>query len=92
MKDDNNKYVHVVNLAVAHQACRSCYDKDTKIDFCHTCGHRQRIFIGKKSLEQFMKYLVDILSVFRKVICIAHYMKAFDGQFILKYMYENNSQ
>lgn len=90
---ETNKFVHIVNLVVAQQACRLCIDTDeNNRSFCRECKTTEHIFIGKSSLGDFMTYLTKIHSNYRKVICIAHNMKAFDGHFILKYMYENNSK
>lgn len=89
----NLKFGHTVNLALAQQVCKKCEDEESVNETCSLCGKREHLFLGTDSLTQFMQYLVEkIDEKFRNVICLAHYMKGFDGQFILKYMYENNSK
>lgn len=81
----------MVNLAVAQQVCRVCETDENIGENCSHCGQREHIFLGEKSLDMFMDYLVNkIPKKFRKVVCIAHFMKGFDGHFCLRYMYKNN--
>lgn len=89
---ESDKYKHVVNLVVTQQVCKICinYSDDQKV--CSGCSTREHVFMGEESLELFMDYLTKIHKDYHNIICLAHYMKGFDGQFILKYMYENNSK
>lgn len=88
-----NKFEHSVNLAIAQQVCEHCEVKEDINDDCENCGKRMHIFMGEKSLDMFMRYLTDSIdSKFKKVICIAHFMKGFDGQFCLRYIYQNNEK
>lgn len=90
---ETTKFEHKVNLAIAQQTCEVCkINEDVSID-CENCGKREHIFIGENSLELFMEYLVNSIDKkFTKVICLAHFLKGFDGQFCLRYMYTNNSK
>lgn len=89
----NERFQHIVNLAVAQHVCNSCKTIENIDENCVKCGKREHIFLGENSLDMFMNYLINTIDKkFKKVICIAHNMKGFDGQFCLRYMYKNNSK
>lgn len=52
-----NKIAHLVNLALAQQACKSCEKSDNDINIdCELCGKREHMFMGADSLHMFMQY------------------------------------
>lgn len=83
---ESEKFEHSVNLAVAQTlVCETCRVQEDIKEECTNCGKREHMFLGGNSLELFMLYLVEkIEKKCTKVICIAHYMKGFDGHFCLK--------
>lgn len=93
MSGSTNKFEHSINLAIAQQACEHCKTKEDINEDCINCGKRMHIFLGEKSLDMFMQYLTDSIdSKFKKIVCIAHFMKGFDGQFCLRYIYQHNEK
>lgn len=71
--------------------CEDCENIENISENCETCGKREHIFLGEKSLDMFMQYLTGTIDkCFKKVICIAHNMKGSDGQFCLRHMYKEN--
>lgn len=88
-----DKFEHKVHLAVAQNVCNECKDNENIDEDCAICGKRQHIFLGENSLHMFMEYLVHTINKeCKKVICIAHNMRGYDGQFCLRYMYKNNNK
>ncbi|XP_029169631.1 uncharacterized protein LOC114939497 [Nylanderia fulva] len=79
---------HIPTLCVAQQICEACAQNNDISVRCHWCGVREFVFRNDP-----VKYFVDFATrrtkYFTQIICIAHNAKAFDVQFILKYIVEN---
>lgn len=99
------KFKHIPNLNVSQSVCTTCLDISDISVPCTTCGVRENIYYSKKCVADFMDFLVvkhkerenrvvngknRKVSKFDKIIVIAHNMSGFDGQFILKYIYESD--
>ena len=56
---------------------------------CRWYGVREFIF-RNNPIKQFVNLEMRTTKCFKKIICIAHNAKAFDTQFILKYLFENS--
>ena len=78
---------HVPTLCVAQQICEACAQNNDMSVRCRWCGVREFVFRNDP-----VKYFVDFATrrtkYFKQIICIAHNAKAFDAQFILKYIVE----
>ena len=79
--------LHVVNLCVVQKACDICKDWPDIKEECTVCGERQKIFKGENSMEEFCKWLFR--KEHKRCVVLAHNMKGFDGQFLLKYLHDN---
>jgi hypothetical protein len=90
MPDNPNCFLHVPNLCVMQQSCHSCISSNNIDEPCSTCGPRQHTFSGESTLGEFMNHVVSLRTTkeFKNVVLIAHNMKAYDGQFVLKHMVE----
>lgn len=56
--------------------------------WCRWCGVREFVF-QRDPVKQFVDFVTRPVKYFKHIICIAHNAKAFDAQFILKYIVEN---
>lgn len=81
----NNK-LHVPNLCIAQEVCEKCYASEDIRCFSENCG--QHIFEDLTCIEKFLDYVKK--HRVSKVFCIAHNLKGYDGQFILKEMSNRN--
>ncbi|KYN11983.1 hypothetical protein ALC57_15877 [Trachymyrmex cornetzi] len=84
-----NVKIHVPTLCVAHQICETCAEIDDMSVRCRWCGVREFIF-RDNPVKQFVELVTRTTKCFKKIICIAHNAKAFDAQFILKYLVEES--
>ena len=80
-----NVQIHVLTFCVAQQICETCTEIE---DMCNVVGMREFIF-RNDSVKQFVNLVTRTTKCFKKIICVAHNMKVFDAQFILKYLIEN---
>lgn len=78
--------IHKPNLCVAEQMCYECIGQVDMSIPCGTCGVRQHVFEGDETLDDFMRYVVQPRTDFKKIVMVAHNMKSYDGQFILNHM------
>ncbi|XP_018368310.1 PREDICTED: probable DNA polymerase [Trachymyrmex cornetzi] len=81
--------IHVPTLCVADQICETCAEIDDMSVRCRWCGVREFIF-RDNPVKQFVELVTRTTKCFKKIICIAHNAKAFDAQFILKYLVEES--
>lgn len=104
--DEPNKFKHIPNLCVEQSVCLKCIDEPDISIPCLYCGVREHIHLSKNCVENLMDFLVakhnekiskkgtdgkiKQVAKFDNIICIAHNMSGFDGQFILKYIYESD--
>lgn len=86
--NQSNCFEHTPNYCVAQQVCYKCVENDDINTDCEVCGKRQRVFSGEKTLEDFMAYLCKSRPSFSKIVALAHNLKSYDGQFVLKHMVE----
>ncbi|KAL6421672.1 hypothetical protein ACFW04_014487 [Cataglyphis niger] len=71
---------HIPTLCVAQQICEACAkENNLSFVFCHD------------PVKQFVDFATRATKCFKQIICIAHNAKAFDAQFILKYIVENRN-
>jgi len=80
--------IHVPTLCVAQQICGSCEETDDITVRCEQCGVREFVF-RDDPVKQFVEFVTRPTKIFTQIICIAHNAKAFDAQFILRYIVEN---
>jgi len=56
--------------------------------------HENREYVGASSYFEMIRLFINLITrtteCFKKIICIVHNAKAFDAQFILKYLVENS--
>lgn len=99
------KFRHVPNLCVLQSACTTCWENEKISDKCRDCSVREHIYNSTDCVVSLVDYLLAKANEkitktiggkerkvykFNKVIAIAHNMSGFDGQFILKYVYESD--
>lgn len=100
-----DKFKHVPNLCVTQQVCSKCIKStDMSVD-CKTCGSRENVSNGSDCIQKLMDYLVEMKSKtitlinnnktrtvpqFDQIIVLAHNNSSFDGQFVLKYIYDSD--
>lgn len=63
--------------------CEVCYRIIDRNFECDKCGQRERIFEGKNSLIDFMKYIFRYAPNKNKIVCIAHNSRSYDGQLVM---------
>ena len=84
--------VHVPNLCVARVVCEFCAERsehDPMYKSCKHCSHlREKIFRGNKCKEEFCDWLFGSKDTANST-ALAHNLKAYDGYFLLSYLYEN---
>ncbi|KAB0799442.1 hypothetical protein PPYR_07322 [Photinus pyralis] len=84
-------YVHVPNLCVAQQLCKSCITTNTNINIpCDKCGPRQHIF-KQDPVNELLSLVSSLARKSRDVVAIAHNSKGYDSIFILKEMMKTPS-
>jgi G:T-mismatch repair DNA endonuclease (very short patch repair protein) len=90
LEGTENVKVHVPTLCVAQQICESCAALDVMSERCRWCGVREFIF-QRDPIKEFVDFATRKTKYFKKIICIAHNAKAFDAQFILKFLVEKST-
>ncbi|KAL6427128.1 hypothetical protein ACFW04_008631 [Cataglyphis niger] len=75
LEDTTTVKKHIPTLCVAQQICEACAKENNLSVQCRWCG--------------FVDFATRSTKCFKQIICIAHNAKAFDAQFILKYIVEN---
>ncbi|KAB0804626.1 hypothetical protein PPYR_01596 [Photinus pyralis] len=84
-------FVHVPNLCVAQQLCKSCIKTNTDINIlCDKCGPRQHIF-KQDPVNELLNFVSTLARKNRDVVAIAHNSKGYDSIFILKEMMKTPS-
>ncbi|KAG8239562.1 hypothetical protein J437_LFUL019255 [Ladona fulva] len=83
---ESSVFQHVPVLCVVQQACKVCWDIADHETLCAICGIKQHIFDSADPVADFFKYLRLPRPNFSSVICIAHNLKGYDGQFLLKHV------
>ncbi|XP_067203729.1 uncharacterized protein [Linepithema humile] len=82
--------IHVPTLCVAQQICETCAEiEDTSVR-CRWCSIREYIF-RRDPVKEFVDFATRPTKYFKHIICIAHNAKAFDAQFILRYIVESGT-
>ncbi|XP_039311141.1 uncharacterized protein LOC120359012 [Solenopsis invicta] len=84
-----NVKLHVPTLCVAQQICAACVAIDDMTVRCRWCGTREFVF-NIDPVKQFIEFVTRPTKHFKSIICIVHNAKAFDAQFILKYLVEKS--
>ncbi|XP_020297690.1 LOW QUALITY PROTEIN: uncharacterized protein LOC109862147 [Pseudomyrmex gracilis] len=79
--------IHMPTLCVAQQICVACAGEDDMTVRCRWCGVRKFVF-RDDPVRQFVDFVTRTTKCFKQIICIAHNAKAFDAQFILRYITE----
>ncbi|XP_020298587.1 uncharacterized protein LOC109862847, partial [Pseudomyrmex gracilis] len=87
LKDTASVKIHVPTLCVAQQICVACAGEDDMTVCCRWCGVREFVF-RDDPVRQFVDFVTRTTKCFKQIICIAHNAKAFDAQFILRYITE----
>ena len=103
--ESNGSFRHYPNLCVAKVTCDNCWDTESRSvrsDMCSFCIGGTKNFYGLSAVEDFCTWLFDeyhrCLNTVQKsnnlkkiitVFAFAHNAKAYDLQFILKYLVEN---
>lgn len=82
--------IHVPNLCVMQQSCSTCIGQPEVQEFCGGCGIREKIF-RVNPVKQFVDYVTSNFQTFNQVVCISHHGKAYDMQFILRYIVEEKN-
>lgn len=80
--------IHVPNLCVFQQRCESCMEEDNNLIVCKKCGVRRQVIRAVDVISPFVNHLTMIRRAYKNVVVIAHNGKAYDHQFILKYVLE----
>ncbi|XP_039313511.1 uncharacterized protein LOC120359579 [Solenopsis invicta] len=85
LEGTENVKLHVPTLCVAQQICATCVAIDNMSVRCRWCGTREFIF-NIDPVKQFIDFVTRPRKHFKNIICIVHNAKAFNAQFILKYL------
>ncbi|KAG8235182.1 hypothetical protein J437_LFUL015488 [Ladona fulva] len=85
----NGMFEHIPVLCVAEQACKACWSEKDSDYLCGSCGIRQHCFAGVDPVEKFFDYLTLPRTQFKQIICIAHNLQGYDGQFLLRHIVSN---
>jgi len=89
LEGTENVKIHVPTFCVAQQICETCVGIDDMSVRCRWCGVHEFIF-RNDPVKQFVNFATRTTKCFHRIICIAHNAKAFDAQFILKYIVEKS--
>ncbi|KAL6421648.1 hypothetical protein ACFW04_014566 [Cataglyphis niger] len=81
---------HILTLCVVQQICEACAKENNLSVRCRWCGVQEFVFCHDP-VKQFVDFATRATKCFNQFICIAHNAKAFDAQFILKYIVENRN-
>lgn len=81
--ENTETYIHVPNLLVSQACCNLCIHNDDLRQKCLQCGTREHIF-WDDPVTSFIDYLCESRPFINEIICISHYGKGFDSQFILQ--------
>lgn len=95
------RYRHVPNLCVTQNVCSKCINIEDKTRDCRTCGVREHIYYGEDCIARMMDYIVEmkskkitiegkVVAMFKQIIVIAHNNSSFDGQFVLRYLFDSD--
>ncbi|KAG8239546.1 hypothetical protein J437_LFUL019267 [Ladona fulva] len=79
-------FQHIPVLCIIQQACGECWKIQDAHHICSSCGVRQQCFDGSDPVADFFQYLRLPRQNFKHIICIAHNLKGYDGQFVLRHM------
>ncbi|XP_070167752.1 uncharacterized protein [Polyergus mexicanus] len=90
LEGTSNVKKHVPTLCVAQQICEACAKENNLSARCRWCGVREFVF-RHDPVKEFVDFATRTTKYFKQIICIAHNAKAFDAQFILKYIVENRN-
>jgi DNA polymerase type B, organellar and viral len=82
-------YVHEPILCVANVVCKFCYDIDELVE-CEKCGKRQNIFENSDCVSKFIDFLFE--HKIKRICCIAHNFKSYDGQFIFNELLKRDKE
>ena len=91
LEETENVRIHVPTLCVAQQICKVCAGIETMSLRCRWCGVREFVF-SRDPIKEFVDFATRSSKYLKKFICIAHNAKAFDVQFILKYIVEKSGR
>ncbi|KYN38088.1 hypothetical protein ALC56_07548 [Trachymyrmex septentrionalis] len=89
LEGTENVRIHVPTLCVAQQICEACAGIEAMSLRCRWCGVREFVF-SRDPVKEFVDFATRSSKYFKKFICIGHNAKAFDAQFILKYIVEKS--
>ncbi|KYN19310.1 hypothetical protein ALC57_08361, partial [Trachymyrmex cornetzi] len=89
LEGTENVKIHIPTLCVAQQICETCAEIQEMSTRCRWCGVREFVF-RHDPVKEFVDFATRTSKYFNKIICIAHNAKAFDAQFILKYVVEQS--
>lgn len=84
-------FYHEANLLCAMVSCDKCWDggEDIRLEKnCDTCKTRILVYFGQKCVDDFVKYVLNELSLNvakqkGTIHCFAHYATRFDSHFVL---------
>jgi len=85
LEGTENVKIHIPTLCVAQQICETCAeinDMSVRYRWCGVCKFTFR----DDPVKQFVDFATRTTKCFHRIICIAYNAKAFDAQFILKYI------
>ncbi|KAG8238381.1 hypothetical protein J437_LFUL018335 [Ladona fulva] len=83
---DSSVFQHVPVLCIAHCACKNCYGAEDSETLCTIHGIKQQIL---ESISCIRGFQVFHITNFGNVICIAHNLKGYNGQFLMKQAISN---
>jgi len=87
LEGTENVKIHVSTLCVAQQICETCAGIDDTSVRYRWCGVHEFTF-RDDLVKRFVDFATRTTKCFHRIICIAHNAKAFDAQYILKYIVE----
>ncbi|RWS00566.1 uncharacterized protein B4U79_10504, partial [Dinothrombium tinctorium] len=106
MECKDGKQKHIPNLCIAQTVCNECWDSKSrtiKNIQCSTCKFGRVTFYGLNACNQFCIWMFSTLNSHAyniqrernlkyaiNIIAFAHNAKAYDLQFVLKYLVNNN--
>ncbi|KYQ50354.1 putative DNA polymerase [Trachymyrmex zeteki] len=82
--------IHVPTLCIAQQICDSCAEVHDLSQHCRWCGAHEFVF-RRDPVGEFVECVTRPTKNFTRIICIAHNAKAFDAQFIFRFIVGNHS-
>lgn len=78
------EFMHEPILLICHAVCWKCCDVPFGSAECEICGEARYVFEGRNCVIDFLNLVMDYKADVSQIVCIAHNLRAFDGQLLMR--------